>query len=51
MKQEDFKIMSNIKIIEELKANIICIIGDLYKLLQRAVMLRKILYWNVFPGQ
>ena len=32
MKHEDFKIMSNIKIIEELKANIICIIGDLYKL-------------------
>ncbi|AJA50103.1 MazG-like family [Clostridium pasteurianum DSM 525 = ATCC 6013] len=32
MKREDFKIMSDVKIIEELKANLICIIGDLYKL-------------------
>jgi hypothetical protein len=35
LKREDFKIMQNVRIIEELKANLICIIGELYKLLTK----------------
>jgi hypothetical protein len=35
MKNQDFNIMSNIKIIENLKAELICIIGDFFKLLAR----------------
>ncbi|MEA4826701.1 MazG-like family protein [Clostridium sp. JNZ J1-5] len=35
MKNEDFNIMSNIKIIENLKAELLCIIGDFYKLLAK----------------
>lgn len=35
MKNDDFNIMSNIKIIENLKADLLCIIGDLYKLLAK----------------
>ena len=35
MRKEDFNIMSNVKIIEELKANLLCILGDLYKLLTK----------------
>lgn len=33
MKMEDFNIISNVKIVEELKAELLCIIGDFYKLL------------------
>jgi len=35
MRKEDFNIMYNVKIIEELKAELICIIGDFFKLLTR----------------
>ncbi|AYF53935.1 MazG-like family protein [Clostridium botulinum C] len=35
MKNEDFNIMTNIKIIENLKAELLCIIGDFFKLLSR----------------
>ena len=35
MKREDFNIMSNIKIIEGLKADLLCIIGDFFKVLSR----------------
>lgn len=35
MKREDLNIMSNVKIIEELKAELLCIIGDFYKLLTK----------------
>lgn len=35
MKNQDFNIMSNIKIIENLKAELICIIGDFFKLLAK----------------
>lgn len=35
MKKKDFNIMYNVKIIEELKANLIVAIGDLFKLLTK----------------
>lgn len=35
MKKQDFNIMYNVKIIEELKAELVCVIGDFFKLLTR----------------
>lgn len=35
VKNEDFNIMSNIRIIENLKAELLCVIGDFFKLLAR----------------
>ncbi|MFT8351776.1 MULTISPECIES: MazG-like family protein [Clostridium] len=35
MKKDNFNIMSNIKIIEDLKAQLICIIGEFFKLLTK----------------
>lgn len=35
MKHEEFNIMSNIKIIEGLKAELLCIIADFFKLLSK----------------
>lgn len=35
MKREDLNIMANIKIIEKLKANLICIIGEFFTLLTK----------------
>lgn len=35
MKREEFNIMSNIKIIEGLKADLLCIIGDFFKVLSK----------------
>lgn len=35
MKQDNFNIMSDIKIIEQLKAQLLCIIGDLFMLLTK----------------
>ena len=35
MKREDFKIMENIKIIEEIKADLLCQIGNIFKLLTK----------------
>lgn len=35
MKKEEFKIMSDIKIIEGLKADLLCVIGDFFKVLTK----------------
>jgi hypothetical protein len=35
MRKEDFNIMSDIKIIEQLKAQLLCLIGDFFKLLTK----------------
>jgi len=35
LKREDFNIMSNVKIVEDLKAELLCIIGDFFKLLTK----------------
>ncbi|MCI1945867.1 MazG-like family protein [Clostridium luticellarii] len=35
MSKENFNIMYNVKIIEDLKANLLCIIGDFFKLLTK----------------
>ena len=35
MKKEELNIMANMKMIEELKANLLCVIGELYSLLAR----------------
>jgi len=35
MRREAFNIMSNIKIIEGLKAELVCIVGDFFKLLSK----------------
>ncbi|HAG44522.1 MAG TPA: MazG-like family protein, partial [Clostridium sp.] len=35
MRKEDFNIMSSVKIIENLKAELLCVIGDFFKLLSK----------------
>ena len=35
MRKEDFNIMSDVKIIEDLKAQLLCMIGEFFKLLTR----------------
>ena len=35
MRKDNFNIMSNIKIIEDLKAELLCIIGEFFKLLTK----------------
>lgn len=35
MRRENFNIMSNIKIIEDLKAQLLCIVGEFFKLLTK----------------
>lgn len=35
MRKEEFNIISNVKTIENLKAELVCIIGDFYKLLAK----------------
>lgn len=35
LKREEFNIMTNVKIIEQLKAELLCIVGDFFKLLTR----------------
>ncbi|GAA0771321.1 MazG-like family protein [Clostridium subterminale] len=35
MRREEFNIMSNIKVIEGLKAELVCIVGDFFKLLSK----------------
>lgn len=35
LKREDLNIITNIKIIEEIKANIICVVGELFHLLTK----------------
>lgn len=41
MKKDDFNIMGDIKVIEDLKADILCILGDLFKLLTRGSNIAK----------
>ena len=40
-KKEELNIMANIKIIEELKANLLCIIGEFFSLLTRGTNVAK----------
>lgn len=35
MRKEDFNIMSNVKVVEGLKAEVLCAIGDIFKLLSK----------------
>ncbi|ADL54021.1 MazG-like family protein [Clostridium cellulovorans] len=35
MRRDDFNIISSVKIIEELKADLLCVIGDFFKLLTK----------------
>ncbi|MBV7275795.1 MazG-like family protein [Clostridium thailandense] len=35
MRKDDFNIMYNVKVIEELKAELLCVIGDFFKLLTK----------------
>ncbi|MHC1684976.1 MAG: MazG-like family protein [Clostridiaceae bacterium] len=35
MRKDEFNIMSSVKIVEELKADLICVIGDFFKLLTK----------------
>ena len=41
MRHEDLNIMSNIKIIESLKANLICVVGDFFLLLTKGSNIAK----------
>lgn len=41
MIKDDFNIISNVKIIESLKAELVCIIGDLFKLMNRGTNVAK----------
>ena len=50
MKKEELNIMSNIKIIEELKANLLCIIGELYSLLTKGTNIAQDAILNCISG-
>lgn len=50
MKKEEFNIMANIKMIEELKANLLCLIGDLYTLLTRGTNIARDSILNCISG-
>lgn len=50
MKKEEFNIMANIKMIEELKANLLCLIGDLYSLLTRGTNVARDSILNCISG-
>ena len=50
MRKEEFNIMSNIKMIEELKANLLCLIGDLYTLLTRGTNIARDSILNCISG-
>ncbi|MDP4088175.1 MAG: MazG-like family protein [Bacillota bacterium] len=41
MKKEDLNIMSDIRIIEELKAQLLCVIGDFFRLLTKGSNIAK----------
>ncbi|MFA9397472.1 MAG: MazG-like family protein [Clostridiaceae bacterium] len=41
MRRDDFNIMSNIKVIEGLKADLICVIGQLFKLMTKGANVAK----------
>lgn len=50
MKKEELNIMANIKIIEELKANLLCIIGELYSLLTKGTNVAQDAILNCISG-
>lgn len=50
MRKEEFNIMANIKIIEELKANLLCLIGELYSLLTRGTNVARDSILNCISG-
>ena len=50
MKKEEFNIMANIKIIEELKASLLCLIGELYSLLTRGTNVARDSILNCISG-
>lgn len=50
MRKEEFNIMANIKMIEELKANLLCLIGDLYSLLTRGTNVARDSILNCISG-
>ena len=49
-KKEELNIMANIKIIEELKANLLCIIGEFFLLLTRGTNVAKDSILNCIAG-
>ncbi len=50
MKREELNIMSNIKMIEELKANLLCFIGELYSLLTKGTNVAQDAILNCISG-
>lgn len=50
MRKEEFNIMANIKMIEELKANLLCLIGDLYTLLTKGTNIARDSILNCISG-
>ena len=50
MKKEELNIMSNIKMIEELKANLLCFIGELYSLLTKGTNVAQDAILNCISG-
>ncbi|MFD3155372.1 MazG-like family protein [Haloimpatiens sp. FM7330] len=50
MRKDDFNIMSNIKIIEKLKAELVCIIGDFFKLLTKGSNIAQNAILNCISG-
>lgn len=50
MKREELNIMANIKMIEKLKANLLCMIGDLYHLLTKGSNVAKDSILNCISG-
>lgn len=49
-KKEELNIMANIKIIEELKANLICIIGEFFSLLTKGTNVAQDAILNCISG-
>ena len=50
LKKEDLNVMANIKIIEELKANLLCIIGEFFSLLTRGTNIAQDAILNCISG-
>jgi hypothetical protein len=50
VRKDEFNIMANIRIIEELKANLLCLIGELYTLLTRGTNVARDSILNCISG-
>ena len=50
LKKEDLNVMANIKIIEELKANLLCIIGEFFSLLTKGTNVAQDAILNCISG-